>query len=161
MHPAMNIKMGPMLRKPIHAILIALLLALLAALHAAEFHVAPSGYDANPGMKGKPLPAFHGRTQHVSRDGHGTRADEACRPTDSVLRGHICYGETAGLDRSDQPGEGEGTDGHDRPRHRAAPTRRPEHLPRTDASSAAPRHASSALASAGKTEDREALTQPF
>jgi uncharacterized protein YgiM (DUF1202 family) len=33
----------------------ALLLAPLAATHAAEFHVAPSGNDANPGTQAAPL----------------------------------------------------------------------------------------------------------
>ena len=40
-----------------HAItlLAALLLAPLAALHAAEFHVALNGSDANPGTSSKPF----------------------------------------------------------------------------------------------------------
>ena len=38
-----------------HSLLAALLLLPLAALNAAEFHVAPSGNDANPGTKDQPF----------------------------------------------------------------------------------------------------------
>jgi hypothetical protein len=49
------------------ALLAALLLAPLPALHAAEFHVAPLGNDANPGTKAKPFATLE-RAQSAVRD---------------------------------------------------------------------------------------------
>jgi hypothetical protein len=64
-------------------LLAALLLAPLAALHAAEFHVAPSGNDVNPGTKAKPFATLE-RAQDAARQ---LRAVEAGEVIQIVLRG--------------------------------------------------------------------------
>jgi hypothetical protein len=65
-------------------LLTALLLAPLGALHAADFHVAPDGNDANPGTKEQPF-----ATLDRARDAVRTIAPEQSRRV--VLRGGTYY----------------------------------------------------------------------
>ena len=75
------------MKTAILTLLTTLLLAPLAALHAAEFHVAPNGNDANPGTQAKPFATIQAGVNKL-------------QPGDTVLIHGGVYRETVTFPRS-------------------------------------------------------------